>query len=161
MRKIFGGAMLFSALGAAILGGALAWNNTQSVSDSNFVGDVDFSVTFTPNGAVIGPNDDVFKKVGTGDVTNSGFFSLWFQPDLSSVRIDDVNSLDATCLESHFAGRIVAFAELLGEVPPPPNIGSTADGFDVEIATAGSAPSACQSSVVFWTAYITMGTGAP
>jgi len=155
MRKIFGGAMLFSALGAAVMGGALAWNASESVSGTNFVGGVNFALGFAPNGAVIGPNDGIPKLVGSGDVDNNSLYHLYYQPGQSSVHIDDVDSFDATCLEDHFLGSVSIYDGLMDGIDA---LTGPEDGFDVRIATLLGAPSDCQNSLVWWTAYITMGT---
>ena len=72
MRKIFGGAMLFSAVGATVLGGALAWNSTELTPPQTVeVGTVEFTILYVQHpDAMLGPNDGVPNDIGGGTITS-------------------------------------------------------------------------------------------
>jgi hypothetical protein len=160
MRKIFGGAMLFSALGAVLLGGALAWNATETIYGSNVVGTVDFDLVnanYTNN--QLGPNGSPAIEVVQAEIDNNGSFSLYLQTATTDVY--DVNSFDATCLEAHFigGGHIEGGSALQTNPEVPP--GATEGWVVGTVATDSIAPEACQGSTVFWAFHVTMGTSAP
>jgi len=159
MRKIFGGAMLFSALGAAVLGGALAWTNTE-VSDINTVGvgTVSFGMEYVQNsGALLGPDDGINNEVGTGLVQNTGQLTIGYHS--GGVEILDVTGPaggTAACNTSNFGGAVTWLGQSSGSDLANGDIGA----FDVGMNVAPGAPDACQGATVSYVVFVTMQTVA-
>jgi len=124
MRKIFGGAMAFSVVGAVLLGGVLAWQASDAVHSQNQVGagglDVRIDTSWPdangPDGVIIGPNGHE-TDVALLDVTNTGTFNLKFACTDSNnpascttgiVAIDEVSPSglpdETTCGSQNFYG---------------------------------------------------------
>jgi hypothetical protein len=158
MRKIFAGAMLFTALGAAILGGALAWSNTEITPPNQVdVGEVAFTILYVQHAdALLGPNDGVPNEIGGGTITNDGDLNLFYAS--GSVQIFNVASSNGTCNPSNFTGIVTPVLDLAppGEV----SAGDTEEGFRVAIAVNTGAPEACQGATVSYLVSITMATQA-
>lgn len=166
MRFAFGGAVSFSLIGAAVLGGVLAWSGEESVSGSNSVGAIDFELVnqlflnpkLGPDGA---PAADVFQA----DVLNEGDFRLSFS-HFSGVTLNQVNfrgggpnGAAAVCNPSNFAGGVRYDPEAVNPNGPGDgvvDIGELTDGRPLRIAI-GAVPGAssdCQGKNVTWTARI-------
>lgn len=156
MRKIFGGAMLFSAVGATILGGALAWQDTQITDFEQVdVGTVSFAIDYTEApGQLLGPNDDSPNLVGGGLISNTGTLNLyWVGGQVGMAG----TSNNATCNASNFVGTVTPLADLAfgGELSAG-ELGQ--QGFQVDIAVKSSAPEACMGETLTYTVAVTMGT---
>jgi hypothetical protein len=157
MRKIFGGAMLFSALGAAILGGALAWEATE-ISDINTVGvgSISFGIAYAQNGgAQLGPDDGINNEVGTGLIQNLGNLNIEFKE--GGVEILDVTGPaggTAQCNTSNFGGIVNYLGQQGGTGLATGDIAA----FDVGMNVAPGAPDACQGAVVSYVVFVTMQT---
>jgi hypothetical protein len=158
MRKIFGGAMLFSAVGATVLGGALAWNSTEITPPNNVdVGTIDFDILYVQHpDALLGPNDGVPNDVGGGTITNNGTLNLFYE--VGSVQIFNVASQHATCNTSNFVGSVTPVLDLAFNQEV--SAGETEEGYRVGIAVLPSAPEACMGATVSYLVAITMSTQA-
>jgi hypothetical protein len=163
MRKIFAGAMLFSVIGAVILGGTLAWQNTQLVADNETVdvGTLAWSSTYTQStNARLGPNGFT-STVGFGTLTNGGDFNIVLLPLASSVVIVNVDQGHASCDPANFSGAVVDNTG--GSTIPAgtswadgPN--GPGDAYWVRMTVAENAPFACMGATVTYDVYITVGT---
>ena len=168
MRKIFAGAMIFSVIGAVILGGALAWSSTFHIGPlTATVGDLAFRAIFTqePN-ALIGPNG-VSTHMGDIDIINTGDFNLVNRiaslenPGGSRVLILNVDASHASCAPSNFSGTLltnnVIEINQLGLAP-----GKTAlDALTVQLNVAATAPNACIGTIVSYDILLVMATANP
>ena len=168
MRKIFAGAMIFSVIGAVILGGALAWSSTFHIGPlTATVGDLAFSATYdqAPD-AIIGPNG-VSTRMGDLDITNDGDFNLVNRlaspadPGGSRILILNVDASHASCAPSNFSGTLltnnVIEINQLGLAP-----GATAiDALSVQLNVAASAPNACIGTTVSYDIILVMATVNP
>lgn len=157
MRKIFGGAMLFSAVGATILGGALAWNDTQiSGPQTVDVGTVGFAIEYVPApDALLGPNDGIPNRIGGGRLSNTGDLNLFWAN--GEVQFFNVDAQHATCNVSNFAGAVTPILDLGngGEL----SAGAVSqEGYVVDAAVLPVAPEACQGATVSYVVAITMST---
>lgn len=162
MRKIFGGAMAFSLVGAVLLGGVLAWQTEATVSDSNVVGTPSVAVSFTPNGTFLGP-DGYAVLVGHIDVTNTGDFNLDAASPYGWVQILGVTVPpgQAACGNHNFQG---AGTQLTLENPSYTAINleqgdpvvSNALGVNIEVVAG--APGSCQGATVDWAATVVLTT---
>ncbi|MCC6388679.1 MAG: hypothetical protein IT302_14990 [Dehalococcoidia bacterium] len=174
MRKIFGGAMAFSVVGAVLLGGVLAWQASDSVSSSNAVGIGGLDATISmapgaPNGVLLGPNGHT-TKVALLDLTNTGTFRLGFAQDgqgnsiSGRVLIDSVQPVglpdETTCGSQNFSGVTVFHAADANTVLARfgDNGASMPGALAVNMSVAPGAPDSCQSDVVSWTAIVQMVT---
>jgi len=156
MRKIFGGAMLFSAVGATILGGALAWQDTQITDFEQVdVGTVNFAIDYTEApGALLGPNDGSPNLVGGGLLSNGGSLNLyWVGGQVAMAG----TSNNAACNAHNFEGTVTALGDLAfgGELSAGEQL---QEGFQVDIAVKPSAPEACMGETLTYTVAVTMGT---
>jgi hypothetical protein len=157
MRKIFGGAMLFSALGAAILGGALAWQSSEYTPvDTATVGTIAFTVQYDGSFGVstIGPNDGVPRDVGAGALSNTGTFDLTVKS--LNVYVTEVTG-EPNCRSDHFVGSAV--------VAPGSDLEdglfagqALVEGFIVRMAVVPAAPESCMGAVVSFRTLIEMQT---
>jgi hypothetical protein len=163
MRKIFGGAMAFSMVGAVVLGGVLAWSNSHSYEESVRVGSIGFSLTHEHNGGRIGPNDGQYKPVDDVTVHNTGgddgFTLTW---DTPHVDFEDVHNgggaVDiANCNISNFAGKVDTVAGVLNNGINAVGGGQSGHAL-VQIAVLSGAPDACQGDLVEYRVTINMKT---
>jgi hypothetical protein len=164
MRKIFGSAMIFSAIGAVIIGGATAWNAdlTVDLTDSTVgVASVALDTTFGPNangldetGEVLGPDDGLFTLVAGIGLDNTGDFNLIWDPasQLQITNVSGANQGQASCGILNFATLLKPVNTWTGKVPPYDADG----GLDAQafIAVHPGAPNACQGATVSSTATI-------
>jgi len=181
MRKIFGGAMAFSVVGAVLLGGVLAWQASDAVHSQNQVGagglDVRIDTSWPgangPDGVIIGPNGHE-TDVALLDVTNTGTFNLKFACTDSNnpascttgiVAIDEVSPSglpdETTCGSQNFYGFTKFHGATNGNtfLAPAPQTGSQADdGLKVVLGVNANAPLSCQNDWVSWTAVVQMVT---
>jgi hypothetical protein len=180
MRKIFGGAMAFSVVGAVLLGGVLAWQASDAVHSQNQVGsggiDVDIDDSWPgangPDGVIIGPNGHE-TDVALLDIENTGTFNLKFactDPNMPGtcvtgvVVIDEVSPSglpdETTCGSHNFSGYTKFHLAngnsfLAGEG----NLGDELnDALKVVLGVAETAPLSCQNDWVSWTAVVQMVT---
>lgn len=162
MRKVFAGAMLFSVIGAVILGGTLAWQNTKRVATDQTVevGFLEWNAGYVQSSdAQLGPNGYT-NTIGIGFIENTGEFNLAFLGGI--VVIKNVSGLatpgntHASCDADNFFGSVEALV--------PPGDGYYApgvlveDAFVVKIAVANTAPNSCMGATVTYDVYVTMGT---
>ena len=157
MRKIFGGAMLFSAVGATILGGALAWNDTQiSGPQTVDVGAMGFAIEYVQHpDALLGPNDGTPNEIGGGRLSNTGNLNLFW--NAGAVEVYNVDASNATCNPSNFLGVVTPILDLGagGEL----SAGAVSqEGYVVDMSVLTSAPEACQGATVSYLVAITMST---
>jgi len=175
MRKIFGGAMAFSMIGAVVLGGVLAWSNSQELDGSSVVGSISWSVCHTgtvapvcplgdgPTGDYIGPDDDHIVWVDNRHIVNTGLpgdFRIQFDPAASKVDITDttdtpVNSQtdQNNCAVVWFGGSVAAIG--INDVLNPGDVGAP---FRIGMQVHPGAPTACMGDTVSWKATITVKT---
>jgi hypothetical protein len=175
MRKIFGGAMAFSMIGAVVLGGVLAWSNSQELDGSSVVGSITWAITTPgtgtdgPTGDYIGPDDDHVVWVDNRHILNTGApgdFSLEFDPAASKVDITDVTDTPAgganaptdqnNCAVVWFGGTV----EEIGNhsVQNPGDL--IGQPFRIGMQVHPGAPTACMGDTVSWKATITVKTVA-
>jgi hypothetical protein len=150
MRQIFGGAMVFSVIGAIILGAALAWTTSQSTGEQSvFVGNMAWTLHYSTEDVKLGPNGVTTYGVGDGYIDNNGDFPLTVAS--GAVFIDSTNPpLDTppppanSCPINNFTGAL----RPLGIQPMPPLTNGTGNlgdpgTFQVDITTASGAPVEC------------------
>ncbi len=159
MRKIFGGAMLFSVIGAVVLGGSLAWSATKNTGENQItVGTIDFSISYFQLASLLGPNG-TSTQVGGGQINNTGTFNLVW--DSGAVFIINVTPGNGnSCGVQNFSGTVnpvLALAQSPIGQPIPPGANNV-DGYVVNIATALNAQVACQGAAVSYVVAITMKT---
>lgn len=166
MRKIFGGSLVFSLVGVALLGGVFAWNFSASDSDSNTVGFGDLAMQYNSNGNILGP-DGVTTVVGAGGLGTNGDFVLAVDLADSSVVIDTVPPSDDTCTVSMFEGFVTSLSpgvliDSAGFVPGDyefsVNILTHSEATAAGDPLAVPASEACMNQTVFYTVNITAHT---
>jgi hypothetical protein len=172
MRKIFGGAMLFSALGAVILGGALAWNASETTGlETIEVNSIEFDMIYiqAPN-AILGPNDGVHRHIGRLWIDNDGTSNITFNTgavEIVDVQVDDNGVPDdmGVCAVSNFGGSLdpALALEANGVIAPdnPSNPANDPPHLNVLGAVANGAPDACQGATVTYRVVVVMTTAAP
>jgi hypothetical protein len=162
MRKIFGGAMAFSMVGAVVLGGVLAWSNSQSFNQSATVGSLAFSLSPTHNTDRIGPNDNIPRITDNVMIHNTGGgtgFDLVF--DTGHVDILDVVNVlgttdQANCGAPNFVGTV---QDKTGGATLTADTTKTPDGLvQVMMAVQSGAPIACEGDTVSYRVVINMKT---
>jgi hypothetical protein len=163
MRKIFGGAMLFSAVGATILGGALAWQSTAVSPLQNVgVGALGFNINYTqaPD-AQLGPNDGINNHIGDGTVDNTGDYNIAYKDADSWVEITNFtvpNGVPAdhgVCNTTNFGGDVSPEGGSLNSIAPGAN---GVNGFNVDMNVATVAPAACMGGTVSYIVHVTFET---
>ncbi|MFN0095453.1 MAG: hypothetical protein ACKVVT_11860 [Dehalococcoidia bacterium] len=167
MRKIFGGAMAFSVVGAAVLGGTLAWESDQiSGPQSVNVGALEWTLGYAQvTDALIGPNGTVVL-LGHVALSNDGDFNLTI-PDgdgLGEVIIESVvtetGANHAACDAYNFFGDVQNTS--WDDELEPGEIESFAAR--VVMGVADDAPEACIGATVNYfvrVAVVTDGNGLP
>jgi len=150
MRKIFGMATGVAVAGATLFGAVFAWTATGSDSDSANVGVATAVVSVTPNGAVLGPNNDVPVTVATVAVSSTGTLALTSY-DITGVTIDSVTSGTPTSVPACAITDFTTTFSLATGIP----IGTTSP---VSIATDTGAPEDCQGDTVAYTVNVTAHT---
>jgi hypothetical protein len=171
MRKIFGGAMLFSGLGAAILGGALAWNASETTGlETIDVASIEFDMTYIQSPeAILGPNDGVHYPVGRIWLENDGEMNIKFHSSaveiVSYTKSNGAPDDQAACAVTNFGGSTTATQALNTQpILEPGNDAEPADDpphLTVNMAVAAGAPDACQGGEVTYRVVVTMQTSAP
>lgn len=171
MRKIFGGAMLFSGLGAAILGGALAWNASETTGLQTIdVASISFDMIYIQSDeAILGPNDGVHRPVGRIWIENDGEMNIAFHSGaveiVSYTKPNGAPNDQAACSVTNFGGSL-APTQLLSTQPviEPGNDAEPPDDpphLTVRMAVANGAPDACQGGEVTYRVVVTMQTAPP
>ena len=153
MRKIFAGALIFSVIGAVILGGTLAWSNSKTLGPYQItVGSLSWDVSFSPaNSGMAGPNG-AENLAGTGIVTNLGDYEIGLVG--GTVIIKNVDVGHAACDANNFSGR---FVNVWGDAIP---ITSTVDdAFQVLFKVGETAPQSCIGATVTYDLRVTVTTG--
>jgi len=159
MRKIFGGAMALSALGAVIMGSSLAWKDSQVATGAANVGTMDWTLHYMPdNSQTIGPDDGVNREVGLGYVSNAAgadFNIKWNAGKLLITNAFPSPGDTTSCASSNFGGVIEGLN--LGFTNPiaPGNDGAA---FAVKLNVAPGAPDACMGDIVGYAIEIEMAT---
>ncbi len=168
MRKIFAGAMAFSVIGAVILGGALAWNQTQTITGNTVsVGDLSFNAVYTQSAAAqLGPNDGIANTLGTLDFTNTGDFNLILvsstqqAPNGSRVIVLNVDQGHASCSTANFTGGVQdQGSPVFAAAPPSPGVPITySNAAKVVMAVGLTAPNACIGATVSFDILVVVAT---
>jgi len=157
MRKIFAGALIFSVIGAVVLGGTLAWVQTKTVATNQLVsvGALNWDSTYTQSSdALLGPDGSV-TTVGFGDLVNAGDFNLVLLG--GSVIVKNVDTGHASCDTGNFVGTIVNLID--GEViNDPPASNFVQDAYRVQILVLQGAPAACIGATITYDVKISVGT---
>lgn len=173
MRKIFGGAMLFSALGAVILGGALAWNSSEVSGINNIdVMSIEFDMTYIqdPN-AILGPNDGVHRRIGGVWIQNDGESNLLYNTGALEILTVDINQNgvqddEGICAPANFGGSLeptLALSATTGGLPPDNDAEPLSDPAHLVVrgAVATNAPDGCQGAEVWYRVVVVMTAGTP
>ena len=150
---------MFSVIGAVILGGTLAWNQTKTESNTVDVGTLSFTVAYTPNTDFIGPNDGVFRNIGKIEILNTGEFNLEFVETgaggagNSRVIITGVNAGQGQCAANNFIGTIVSTSDnKLPAAGPLKSVG------EVQMDVEKTAPAGCIGATVSYDALLVVMT---
>ena len=151
LRKIFGGTMMLSITGAIVLGGVFAWGASGSGNGANYVGVANTTAFLEQNGALIGPNDGVYRNVGHIELYNNASSQYGLQLTKGAVKITSVNEDlapdDGKCHMEDFAGQVVNIQT--GIVLPGAKDPGTGQ---VEIQVMPVASSSCMGKHVSYTA---------
>jgi hypothetical protein len=158
MRKVFAGALIFSIIGAVVLGGTLAWQNSKTVASNAqvSVGALNWSSVYEQaSDALLGPDGSV-TTVGHGSILNAGDFNLALLG--GSVIIKNVDTGHASCDPANFTGAVQSLIE--GDViPEPPAPGSAVDdAYRVVITVKQGAPASCIGATITYDVKVTVGT---
>lgn len=124
LRKMFGGAVAVTALGAVLLGGALSWESSQTDKGKAVVGALDWELKYHPQACseydfvaaglawgidcaepLLGPNGNE-TTVGGGAVDNDGDFMLKVKEGIGELTITHVQVDDGSCDTDNFAGSL-------------------------------------------------------
>lgn len=106
MRKIFGGSLAFSLVGASLLGGVFAWTLSDSERDQVAVGTGAFELVYNQDpDALLGPNGTEVR-VGGGGGEATGDFVLKAGNESGKLTIKNVQSDQGLCTVADFSGRI-------------------------------------------------------
>ena len=164
--------MLFSALGAVILGGALAWNSSETTGlETIDVASIEFDMIYIQSpDAILGPNDGVHRQIGRLWIYNDGDMNIAFHSsafEVVNVDIPDNGVADdqAACSTANFGGSTIP-GQALNTNPEiePDNEAEPPDDpphLIVRGAVATGAPDACQGAEVTYRVVVTMQTVAP
>lgn len=162
MRKVFAGAMLFSVIGAVILGGTLAWQDTRRVAANQTVevGILEWGSIYTQSSdAQLGPNG-YQNTIGFGTLSNTGEFNLALlggQVLVTNVRtLATPGSSHANCDTDNFFGSVETLPfDGDGYIAP----GQTVDrAYIVKMQVADTAPVSCMGATVTYDVFVTVGT---
>lgn len=117
MRKIFGGSLAFSLVGASLLGGVFAWTLSDSQQARVAVGTGQFELVYNQDpDALLGPNGTEVR-VGGGGGEAKGDFVLMAGPESGKLTIKNVQSDRGLCTVADFSGRIDVLTPLQEMVP--------------------------------------------
>ena len=158
MRKIFAGAMIFSVIGAVILGGALAWTSTVTLKNQSVdVGSLTFDISYSQStDALLGPDGET-NTVGFIAIQNTGDFNLELDSSLNGARIivTNVDAGHASCDTTNFTGGV----QDLGQgILPANSTGFTEDVARVVMTVKLGAPNACIGATVTYDILIVLHT---
>jgi hypothetical protein len=162
MRKVFAGALIFSVIGAVILGGTLAWQNSKLVAANQTVdvGILDWGSVYIQNSdALLGPNG-YQNQIGIGSLVNSGEFNLAFLGGQVVIRnvatVFNPGSGHGSCDADNFSGSVEPL------VPAPNGYLSPGESLDdayvVKMTVHADANTACMGATVTYDLYVTVGT---
>lgn len=151
-RGFFGAGMVFSLVGAGVLGGVLAWSNSTKVSGQAAVGDISFD--FGADNSLL-HGRPVYLKAGEtfvvaqGKLRNTGAFRITIDPQ-STVEVLDVTNPalippeSRPCAASDFSGSILSTADpSAGPLP-----GQEGAPFNIYLTMSPDAPAACRDQDV-------------
>jgi hypothetical protein len=146
VRKLFIGTMLTSLLGAAVIGGVLAWTGSAGGSTTATAGTVSIAFNnYLPTGTAVSPTG-LDTWVATTGFTNNGTIAV--QPDGGNPGAANVTSTsNALCDTSNFATpRPNTVGGDSGPVNPANNSGN--DAFRIYVRMASGAVNACQGVTI-------------
>jgi hypothetical protein len=162
MRKVFAGALIFSVIGAVILGGTLAWQNSKLVAANQTVdvGILDWGSVYIQNSdALLGPNG-YQNQIGIGSLVNSGEFNLAFLGGQVVIRnvatVFNPGASHASCDADNFSGSVESLVPAANGYLSPGE--SLDDAYVVKMTVAAEAPTACMGATVTYDLYVTVGT---
>jgi len=165
MRKIFGGTMMLSIVGAIVLGGAFAWNNSQTTSEQTIkIGTVAWTLHYEQENTMAGPNDGVMRTIGDGWIRNTGNFGLQIVSTSGSTGsqwlLDHATS---TCaVDSYYNGAVNAETGgtlLPGQTGnPDETTGVSAGRYHVKLGLDPSMPNSCVGGTVAYTVLVNVQT---
>lgn len=168
MRKIFGGSLVFSLVGVAVLGAVFAWNLTETVSGDARVGTAAINIQYEETENIIGPNGYLGDNgslgvlVGTGGVglENGSEFSVQLKNELADLKIDTVtNNIAGLCNTTHFDGTTVVLNP--GYVIEEAGYIDGDSRFAAYIYVDEDAPASCMGQTVGYTITVGAVTLAP
>ncbi len=153
MRKIFGGSLVFSLVGAVVLGGVFAWTLSDTESDSAEVGVADFVIQYESNENILGPaGASTFVGTGGAHAWPSEYDIVISDNEDHELRIDTVSSGQGECSIADFSGWIDIQS---GEVVLPAGEDNYEDlVFTAHIETLDSASENCMGRTVGYTVEI-------
>jgi hypothetical protein len=162
MRKVFAGALIFSVIGAVILGGTLAWQNSKLVASNQTVdvGILDWGSVYVQNSdALLGPNGYT-NQVGIGSLVNSGEFNLALLGGQVVIRnvatVFNPGAGHGSCDADNFFGSVESLVPAANGYLSPGE--ALEDAYVVKIGVAAAAPTACMGATVTYDVYVTVGT---
>jgi hypothetical protein len=167
MRKVFGGAMIFSIVGAIVLGGALAWNSSKTQGPFPVsVGTLSWQFFYGQDpSAELGPDGNI-TRVGQGWIENDGDFQIALNdPNPGSVFIQNVSPGHDNCNVNNFFGGLNS--DQKGDTHPVdsgtvgPHGNKTGGDFWVDIGVAANAPTACIGATISYTVTVNIHTISP
>ena len=152
MRKIFGGTMMLSIVGAIVLGGVFAWSGSKTSTEQSFhLGSVNWALHYESETGAVGPNDGATVNIlGNGWFDNNGDFPLKING--GSVVIDDSNGAPLQCASPAYYSSTVTPLNPGGWLAPHtaganPNIshdaGLTASQYQATTIVSSSLPDSC------------------
>lgn len=166
VREFFGAGMLFSLVGAGVLGGAMAWSNQTEVYGTTAIGSIDFDFgvdgsLLMPTGLPVGPPGRT-ATILNGRIQNLGDFSIVLE-QTSTVEVTGVTNVDTpegspACLPTYFTPRFVL--DNYGS----PNIlpGATGGNFHIDMTLDPTAPFTCSDQDVSYRLSVVVRTaGSP
>ena len=155
MRKIFGGTMALSLVGAAVLGTvfAMSWGVSGTQHGDNTVGAVQTNTFYEQlkdlngNPLLIGPNDGIWRTVGHIEMENLSSSTFALQLTNGSVNITTTDEEKAPdngkCLLQDFAGQVIITQ------PGPIQPGATDPGIgQVQLQVLPSAAPDCMGHTI-------------
>lgn len=156
MRRLFIGTMLTSLLGAAVIGGVLAWTGSVSGSSQATAGTVSIAFNnYTPTGNAVSPNAADTLVANTG-FTNNGTIAV--SPDAGSPGSANVTGTSAgSCDASNFnTPRTNTVGGDSGSVAPAASSGN--DAFRMYVNMKSGAVDACQGVTISYDVTINVTT---
>jgi hypothetical protein len=146
--------MVFSVIGAVILGGTLAWSSSKTLQNNTVsVGSLNWDTSFSPApSGIIGPNGAT-NLVGHGSIANNGDFEIALNAGASVVIIKNVDAGHSACDANNFRGTVQSL------FTDPIALGETVeDAYHVLMTVDEHAPNSCIGAVVTYDIRITVAT---